>query len=306
METPVDVQVAWKLIEPHKIACVRWSVSKEFFGWNEPMENRLVELNSTQIAETIEANDTEFCCHWAQSPGVKLTRDPLWYRLISEIAHPYFNCIFEARLPPDQISTSIDQAISPFRERKLPMAWWIGPKTQPDTLSEALECYGFELVASEAAMAINPSVADYELASEEVEVQAVNTTTDLRTWVEIMTGVYELPEFTQEPWFQILKKAGLGSRKKLQHFLARVDGEVAGVGSLFYGTQAAGIYNIAVLPQYRGQGVASTLTISLLSLVEESGHEMATLCSSQKAKSLYRRIGFRVYGEMSCYQRSAD
>ncbi|QDU77279.1 Acetyltransferase (GNAT) family protein [Bremerella volcania] len=258
-------------------------------------------LNPLQIAETIESNDTEFCSHWAQSSEVELAKEKHWYRLTSGIAHPYFNSVFEANIPPEQLTEAIDEAIAPFRERSLPMAWWVGPKSQPASLGQMLVGHGFEHVACEAAMAIRPFDADYERASEEVEVQAVTSITDLRTWVEIMTGVYGLPEFTQEPWFRILKQAGLGSRKKLQHFMAIVDGEVAGVGSIFYGIQAAGIYNIAVLPEFRGQGVASTLTISLLSLIDERGVDLATLCASRKAESLYRQIGFRRYGELNCY-----
>lgn len=278
--------------------------SKGRFDWIEQGENGLAGLNSLQVAEMIEANDSEFCCHWAQSPEVKLIREQRWYRLTSEISHPYFNSIFEANIPLDQLFTAVEEAISPYRKRNLPMSWWVGPKTRPNSLGQVLVDYGLKPVAMEAAMAICPMDADYERASDEVDVQAVNSATDLRTWVEIMTDVYGLPEFTQEPWFQILKKSGLGSRKKLQHFLASVDGEVAGVGSIFYGSQAAGIYNIAVVPQFRGQRVASTLTISLLSLIDERGYELATLCASQKAESLYRKIGFRRYGELNCYQSS--
>lgn len=266
----------------------------------------MADLNASQIAETIETNDSEFCCHWAQSPEVEITREEHWYRLTSEISHPYFNSIFEANIPPDQLPEAVDRALAPFRDKGQPMAWWVGPKTQPSSLGQFLSRCGFEQVAAEAAMAISPFDADYERASAEVEIQAVTSIADLRTWVEIMTGVYGLPEFTQEPWFQILKKAGLGSRKKLQHFLAMVEGEVAGVGSIFYGSQAAGIYSVAVLPQFRGQGVASTLTISLLSLIDERGCELATLCASQKAESLYRKIGFRQYGELHCYAWKPD
>jgi len=261
----------------------------------------LADLDPTQIAETIESNDTEFCCHWAQAPEVELHKEPHWYRLISEFAHPYFNSIFEANIPPDQLAHSIDEAQAPYRKRGLPFAWWVGPKTRPASLGAALIEQGFQQVACEAGMAIQPFDADYERASDQVEVQAVTSPSQLRTWVEIMTGVYKLPEFTRQPWFDILKKAGLGSRKKLQHFVALVEGDIAGVGSIFYGSQAAGIYSIAVLPQYRGQGVASTLTLSLLALIDERGYELATLCASQKAEALYREIGFQAFGELICY-----
>ncbi|MEW4562907.1 GNAT family N-acetyltransferase [Bremerella sp. JC770] len=293
------------LIEPMPLQGVSWSEFGNVIGLrDEHWKKRLEDLGSTQIAATVELNDTEFCCHWAQAPEVQLLKEPHWYRLICEIAHPYFNSIFEAKIPPDQLAHAIGEALAPYRELGLSMAWWVGPKTQPASLGATLIEQGFEHVACEAGMAIQPFDADYERASDQVEVQSVTSPSQLRTWVEIMTGVYGLPEFTQHSWFDILKKAGLGSRKKLQHFVALVEGEVAGVGSIFYGSQAAGIYNIAVLPAYCGQGVASTLTLSLLSLIDERGYELATLCASQKAESLYRQIGFRRYGELNCYQWS--
>ncbi len=264
------------------------------------------EYDARKIAEVIETNDTEFCCHWAQASEVELIREDYWYRLSSAISHPYFNSIFEATIPPAEIAEAIERALSYYRGENRPMSWWVGPRSQPIDLGKLLVNRGFTHVVTEVAMAMRPFEADYERVSDEVEVQAVTAVTDLRTWVEVMTSVYDLPEFTQEPWFQILKKAGIGSRSKLQHFLAMVEGEVAGVGSIFYGSQAAGIYNVAVLPSFRGQGVASTLTISLLSLIDEQGCSWATLCASLKAKSLYRQIGFRSYGELSCYQWSPD
>lgn len=270
------------------------------------MEKELAENDVREVGRVIETNDTEFCSHWAQAPEVELVKERHWYRLISDISHPYFNSIFHASISGDGLTNAIDEAVLPFRKRKLSVAWWLGPMSKTEGLGQALIDYGFEHVASEAAMAICPFEADYERASEEVEIQAVTSAADLRMWVEIMTGVYDLPEFTQEPWFRILKRAGLGTRKKLQHFLALVDSEVAGVGSIFYGSQAAGIYNIAVLPPFRGQGVATTLTISLLSLIDERGYDLATLCASQKAKSLYHHIGFRAYGELNCYRWSPD
>jgi len=266
----------------------------------------LVDLNSSQISEIIESNDTEFCRHWAESPDVELTKEPFGFRLISDIAHPYFNSIFEANILPEQLSDSFDEALAPFRERKLPVSWWVGPKTRPFELGEFLRGQGGTHVACEAAMAMWPAEADYERASEGIKVQAVTSAADLRVWVEIMTGIYGLPEFTQQPWFRILRRAGLRSQSKLQHFLATVDGEVAGVGSIFYGSQAAGIYNIAVPDSYRGQGVASTLTLALLSLIDEQGYELATLCASQEAEALYRKIGFARYGELNCYVWPAE
>ncbi|MHC2070060.1 GNAT family N-acetyltransferase [Bremerella sp. T1] len=264
-------------------------------------ESGLTDRGSTEIAQVIETNDSEFCCYWAQSPKVELRREEHWYRLISDIDHPYFNSIFEAQLPTTGIVSAIEEAIRPYRDRGRQMSWWIGPASRPITLGQHLEQLEFKKTACEAAMAICPFEADFERISDDVEIQAVTSATQLRTWVEIMTGVYGLPEFTREPWFQILNRLGLDGRSKLQHFVARLDGDVAGVGSVFYGSQAAGIYNIAVLPEFRGQGVASTLTISLLSLIDEQGYQLATLCASQEAEKLYRKIGFQMHGELNCF-----
>ncbi|GAA4419973.1 GNAT family N-acetyltransferase [Bremerella cremea] len=258
------------------------------------------------IALAIEQNDTEFCQHWANCPEVSLTQEDRWYRLISDIDHPYFNSIFVANLAEDRLAEEIEAAIGPFRERNLPVTWWVGPTTRPTNLGEALVQHGLTHTTRESLMAARSYGVNFELLSLDVEILLVRSAPQLRTWVEIMTGLFSDNSFPQEPWRKILLKAGLHEDAKLQHVLALVDGEPAGVGSVYFGSSAGGIYNISVLPAYRRRGVATSLTLTLASLIEEQGYDLVTLCASAQAVSLYKRLGFGKFGEVNCFAQMPD
>lgn len=87
-------------------------------------------------------------------------------------------------------------------------------------------------------------------------------------------------------------------------FIARKDGEPAGVANCFYGfstfnaAKLINIHDLAVNPKYRGQGIGEALLTAVEEKAKETGCCKVTLevREDNRAKNLYERFGFE-YGE---------
>lgn len=83
------------------------------------------------------------------------------------------------------------------------------------------------------------------------------------------------------------------------HVLARLDGVPVGTARLvMLDQQRAKIGRVAVLPEHRGQGIASQLIQLLMEYARREGRTQALLDAQLTAMSLYEKLGFTAEGEV--------
>lgn len=90
------------------------------------------------------------------------------------------------------------------------------------------------------------------------------------------------------------------------YFTAKDNGKVIGYCGFWQAADEADITNIAVLPQFRKQGVGGELLKSLIKKADEMGLVQINLevrKSNEPAKRLYEKYGFEPIGERKRYYR---
>ena len=107
------------------------------------------------LAETIEQNGVECCLSWSEWPRMEFGRSDHLAWTLTDIPFPFFNNVFNARLPKSDIGSSIEETVNRFRQRGAPMFWWTGPTTRPTDLGNHLEDAGFEHGFEAPAMAVD-------------------------------------------------------------------------------------------------------------------------------------------------------
>ncbi|UYQ95411.1 GNAT family N-acetyltransferase [Chitinophaga horti] len=83
---------------------------------------------------------------------------------------------------------------------------------------------------------------------------------------------------------------------RAQRFLAKLNGEIVGQSAVFF-SDVAGIYNVGVIPAYRGQGIGKALTIATCVYAQEQGYDYATLNASDMGQPVYEQLGFKKLGD---------
>ena len=94
---------------------------------------------------------------------------------------------------------------------------------------------------------------------------------------------------------------GLGTDLPWRHYLASPDGTPVATSSLFLGAGIAGIHSVATVPDARGQGIGTAVTLEPLREARRRGYRLGALFSSEMAVNLYLRIGFREYCKANLY-----
>ena len=282
--------------------------------WERIGENKMTkkdipvtDFSSVDMAKAIESNGVECCKYWARWPDMELHEDKNRIMLFTQHKFPFFNNIFCARIETDEIHDSIEEALSPFKEQNVPMLWWTGPTTKPPNLGEYLLSYGFEHVFEAPSMAVDLiTLKDAPPALADLTIEEILDKKALKTWCDIMTFVYDFPDFALEPWFDILASLGIGSEKPFRHFLARAEGKPVATASVFFGAGLAGLSSVATLPEYRKHGIGTAITLKPLLEARSMGYRIGALFSSEMALEMYKGIGFKEYARGNCYLWTGD
>lgn len=106
------------------------------------------------------------------------------------------------------------------------------------------------------------------------------------------------------PWSKNAFMEEISNNKFARYITARFNGEIAGYAGLWKVFEEGHITNIAVHPEFRGNGIGSALLEELISLAKKEGILSLTLevrKGNIVAQSLYNKYGFVVEGLRKAY-----
>lgn len=101
--------------------------------------------------------------------------------------------------------------------------------------------------------------------------------------------------------FEVLKKSFqrvTASEESFSHsmsviFVAELDGKIVGTVSVTVTALFSYIDDLAVLPEYRQQGIARKLMEAAVRVGEENSREIYGVCASQYSARIFKRLGFK-------------
>jgi GNAT superfamily N-acetyltransferase len=223
-------------------------------------------------------------------------------RVVTGIPYGMWNCVVHTRLEPETADRQIQDTIAYFRSRDLPMDWYVGPATTPADLGERLKAQGLVHEADVPGMA-----ADLTELNEDsplplrLEVHRVEDVGTLKSFLQILATVFAFPESSQTRVFDVESSCGLGPNSPYRRYVGLLEGKPVATSAVYLLAGVAGVYWVATLPDERGKGIGSAMTLLPLQEARSSGYRVGILHSSSNALGVYHRLGFEEFCKIGVY-----
>ncbi len=180
------------------------------------------------------------------------------------------------------------------------ITWWLAPEIETSAWGAQLEASGWKAMSDPPGMAADLDAMNEELrVPDGLEITRVSERQTMQTWTSILLTGFELPQAWLDDMSEMMLALAMG--KEMVNYLALVDGKPAATSTVFYAAGAAGIYDVATLPEWRGRGLGAAVTLQPLLEARSQGYRVGVLQSSEMGYKIYQRLGFREVCKMSHY-----
>jgi ribosomal protein S18 acetylase RimI-like enzyme len=266
-----------------------------------------VSIGNLKRASLAEAADANLVAHagWThtQIAGMRLLDQGELVLIDSGLPSDTFNLNCRARLDPAAAPARVREAVAYFRQVRRPFSWWVGPADQPHSLGQMLRALGLEGSEQERLMAANlDDLQPSELSPTGLRILRVQSTAQLRSYAQILAHNWTPPDAHVLRFYALAEAALLGSETPLWLYLAFVGEEPVATAELTVGGGVVGVYNAATIESYRRRGFATALIRHCLQAAREKGYRTAVLQAAPRAESVYQRLGFQAFGEITEYK----
>ncbi len=259
------------------------------------MSEILTDYSPDAIASAIAANHWQFYNVYARQPEVEAYEDDGIAWITGTIPVTYLNQVMHTSVADDEAEAQIAAMRDHYRRRGVAQfVWRTWLSVRPANLGARLLAQNFTPRTNAPSMVADlRELPETWPTSTGVSVARAENAASLTRWAEVVQSVYQ----TGEVFAGFLARAftdEVGNpHAAARHYLAWVDGQVIACATLFLGAGVAGIYRVATLAQWRGQGIGGAVVLSALREGSAAGYRFATLRSSEMAHHLYQQLGFR-------------
>jgi GNAT superfamily N-acetyltransferase len=274
----------------------------------KPTPNCVIDegyMNSTQTSwsELAAENEAELVAYLGTASGATSQRatDVTW--VVTGVNNEMYNGVLWTRLSTASADLQVPTLVEQFRFQGLPAVWRIDATTEPADLGSRLRALGCAPMPDGVCMGAQlPALAREMSRFPGLTVDRVTTPSELAEWLDVWT---ETSGERREPRGSLYESLGFGARQPLHHYVARIDGQPAGVAELFLGQRVAGLYSLAVAPAFRGRGIGTALVLTPLLVARTLGYDTGVVRPPSESRSMFEHLGFEAVPQPSIGYRLA-
>ncbi|GCE08738.1 hypothetical protein KDAU_60670 [Dictyobacter aurantiacus] len=247
------------------------------------------------VIAAMEKNLIEFIMYCSCIPGAQAYQSSDHIAAITGIPQPSLNVVMGVKMDEQTIMTRIKEIMIPFQARQVPMLWWLFPDTQPANLGYYLKRSGLQYNGTEPGMMIELSRLPTTLPTiDGFSIEEVEDATALNEWIQVSSIAFGGAAGNIDPeYIKFEQCLGWGKDLPDRRFLGRLHGKAVATSSMFLGAGVAGLFSVGTLPEARGQGIGSAISVAPLSVARTLGYNIGVLQASPMGYSIYARIGFQ-------------
>jgi acetyltransferase (GNAT) family protein len=254
------------------------------------------------VKHAIKANWKNYHYCLGRSPSVELSIGRYLTWLITSMPDHFLNLVVCTELPAQGTEELIADALTHFRSLNIQKLSWLAEEGVPAVeIKKYLGAHGLtfeETFATEMAVDLQAVPESLPMPAG-LKIVPVENRETLRKWIHVASVGFHVPEEFENTWYDFFVEAVFDP--PFRNYLALLNGEPVGTSQLFLSAGVAGIYNVTCLPEARGQGVGSAITLAPLWDARALDYRIGILQASQLGYKVYCRLGFQDYGKLSVY-----
>ncbi|MGZ8363361.1 MAG: GNAT family N-acetyltransferase [Caulobacteraceae bacterium] len=220
-----------------------------------------------------------------------------WFQITTPSAVPNHNIVLYSKLNKNNARKKIIKTINNYANLGLSCRWMIGPWCKPRYLDELLINEGMEKVLNGKGLIFDlrnkTASRGYGVSIEPLSDHNIND------YAYVSFGDDPRIERLTEYFRYILKNPQMD----VHCFLARINGEAAGIGALRIYQGMGNLNGGIVHPKYRGNGVYKALLSHRLNLLKARNIPYAAgLMASETSAPICRKFGFSEVCDVAIYE----
>ena len=254
------------------------------------------------MKSTIKANWKAYHYYLGRSPNVELSRGRHLSWLITDLPDYFTNLVMSAHVPIDGVDELIEDALTHFRRKNIrKLSWLVEDGAEAGEMNETLLAHGLtfrETFSTEMAIDLTTLKPDLPEVPG-LKIVPVVDRSALRKWIHIASIGFRIGEEFEKIWYAFF--ADVVFDRRFRTYLALLNGKPVGTSQLFLSRGVAGIYNVSCVPEARGRGIGTAVTLAPMLEARQMGYRIGILQASSGGYGVYRRLGFQDYGNLSVY-----
>ena len=225
--------------------------------------------------------------------------------LSANIPFAAVNLVGSARFAAATVDERIDEVVAWFRERGMPVGWWVCDRDSPADLETRLQAKGFTLDEATAGMQGALAKTAAEPLPGGVEIERVRDTETYEVACATMAAGFGGPPELGDV-FAAMSVLGFDDAAPSRSYLARLEGEPVATSLGLLVDDVLGVFNVATLEHARRRGIGRAVTLAAMVDGAARGARTAVLQSSEAGHHVYEELGFRDFGMYRLHVLNVD
>ena len=261
------------------------------------------DASESSLAQAIEDSFLSAWAVFGKLPQAHLYEDQHLTWLDTGLPEELLNGVLRSRLSLTQVEPTIEAFKLRFVDQRLPMSWHVGSSTKPLDLGSVLEAHGFAFAEESVGMAIDLRQLNLDAVAgvPDLVIRQVIDVPTLRAWVNVFRIGFAASDVFSEAMLAIAASHDLSPDSRTFLYLGMLGDMPAASATLLLSNGVAGIYDVTTIPQARGKGLGTAVTLQALLDGRAKGYRFGVLQSSEMARGMYHRLGFREYSRIRRY-----
>lgn len=257
------------------------------------------DIHDNAIVEVIEESWWEIMKYLASTPWGIIRED----KYLKKAFIGLWDGVLITNLNEQNVDQKIKETTEWYSKHGTQYLWIVSPNSKPKTITQHLEKHGFKHRSTASAMAIDLKKLGETPTIPNLELRRVTKTETLPIWSEVFLVGHGYGNILSEGT-KMFNAIGVGG--SAVKYLGYYKGKPVSSSQIYFGEKVARLNFVSTMPDARGKGIGSAISLASLNDARERGYKVAVLNATDMGYPIYKRFGFTDICKIKIYRKEFD